>query len=326
MCTAISLQYGDHYFGRNLDLEYSYRESVTITPRNYPLHFRHMLPQPTHHALIGMAYIQDDYPLYYEATNEKGLSMAGLNFPGNAVYHPFREDAYNITPFELIPWLLGQCSTVGEVAKLLADTNVLNESFSAALPLSPLHWIVADRTKSITVESTADGLHVYPNPVGVMTNNPPFPKQMFNLNQYMNLTRTDPKGHFAGIPDMTVYSHGLGALGLPGDWSSPSRFVKAVFMKSCTESDTHRPDRPDAVSQFFHLLDGVAYPWGSVAAGDRFSITVYSCCCDTDKGIYYYKAYENSQICAVDMHRTDLAGSQLISYPLVNDQQLHWQN
>ena len=97
MCTAISFPTKDHYFGRNLDLEYSYDESVTITPRNFPFYFRHQKPLPTHYAMIGMAYIYEEYPLYYEATNEKGLSMAGLNFPENAEYQMYKEEMDNVT-------------------------------------------------------------------------------------------------------------------------------------------------------------------------------------------------------------------------------------
>ena len=88
MCTAAVYQTKDHYFGRNLDLEYSYQESITIAPRNYPFSFRKLPEMKTHYAIIGMAYVLEGYPLYYDATNEKGLSMAGLNFPGSAAYSP----------------------------------------------------------------------------------------------------------------------------------------------------------------------------------------------------------------------------------------------
>ena len=103
MCTAITYKTKDHYFGRNLDLEYSYKETVTITPRNFTLHFRRMGKLDQHFAIIGMAYICDGYPLYYDGTNEKGLSMAALNFPGNADYKAYRYQKDNIVPFELIP-------------------------------------------------------------------------------------------------------------------------------------------------------------------------------------------------------------------------------
>ena len=117
MCTAATYRTRDHYFGRTLDYEFSYAEEVTITPRNFPFRFRHVRPLDHHYALIGMATVAEDYPLYYEATNEKGLSMAGLNFPGNAVYHPPKDGVDNVCAFELIPWLLGQCASVAEVRK-----------------------------------------------------------------------------------------------------------------------------------------------------------------------------------------------------------------
>ena len=114
MCTAITYQTKDNYFGRNLDLDYVYQETVTITPRRYPLRFRQMGTLDRHYAMIGMAYVLGDYPLYYDATNEAGLSMAGLNFPGNAVYRQEEPGRDNVTPFEFIPWVLGRCATVAE--------------------------------------------------------------------------------------------------------------------------------------------------------------------------------------------------------------------
>ena len=188
MCTAVSLLSGDFYFGRNLDYEFSYGDEVTVTPRGYTFPMRGHAPLRTRYAIIGMAYVQGDYPLYYDAINEKGLGVAGLNFVGNAVYFPAQAERDNVTQFELIPWLLGQCATLCEARELLGRINLLNEPFSPELPLAQLHWLIADQTGSITVESTADGLHVYDNPVGVLTNNPPFPMQLFQLNNYMALS------------------------------------------------------------------------------------------------------------------------------------------
>ena len=174
MCTAITYSTKDHYFGRNLDLEYSYHEEVVVAPRNFPLLFRKCGSICSHYALIGMAFVVDDYPLYYDATNEKGLSMAGLNFPGNAHYFEERDGAVNIAPFEFVPWILGQCASVEEARQLLSRVNLININFSQVLPLSPLHWMIADQKEAIVVESVKDGLKVYDNPVGVMTNNPTF--------------------------------------------------------------------------------------------------------------------------------------------------------
>lgn len=324
MCTAVSFLSKDHYFGRNLDLEYSYIENIVITPRNFPLTFRHKPALQKHFALIGMAYVQNDYPLYYDATNEKGLSMAGLNFPHYAEYQPFAFTKDNITPFEFIPWILGQCADVSAASLLLRNLNLLKENFSSELPLSPLHWIIADRKESIVVESTADGLHIFENPLGILTNSPTFDMQLFHLNNYMHLSNTFPENHFSKSLSLQTYSNGMGALGMPGDWSSQSRFVKAAFVKMnsvCCQSEN------DSVSQFFHILSSVEHPRGCVVMPEnRYEITVYTSCCNTEKGIYYYKTYNNNRISAVDMHKENLNSNQLISYPLLKSQQIYWQN
>ncbi len=327
MCTAITYTTKDHYFGRNLDLQFSYNETVTITPRNYVFKFRKMGALVNHFAIIGMAYVADDYPLYYDATNEKGLSMAGLNFPDNADYKPYYEDKDNITPFELIPWILGQCSTVLEAEELLERINILNENFSEKLPLSPLHWIIADKERSITVESVKDGIKIYDNPVGVLTNNPTFDYQMFNLNNYMRISNEQPQNTFGGKLhplELDLYSNGMGGLGLPGDTSSMSRFVKATFVKLNSISGN---SEEESICQFFHILKSVEMANGSVhIEKDLYEKTIYSSCCNVDKGIYYYTTYENSQVCAVDMHKENLDGSKLVSYSLDKEMKINFKN
>ena len=324
MCTAISFTTKDHYFGRNLDLEYSYIETVTITPRNYPLLFRKKESLNTHYAMIGIAYVHNGYPLYYDATNEMGLSMAGLNFPGNADYKPEISEKDNITPFEFIPWILGQCSTVKDAKVLLDKINLLEEHYNNKLPLSPLHWMISDRESSITVESVKDGLKIYENPVGVLTNNPTFDMQLFHLNNYMNLSPQKPENCFSDKVKLERYSNGMGALGMPGDWSSQSRFVKTAFTKLNSVCGT---SEEESVSQFFHILGSVEHQRGCVDMGNNlYEITLYSSCCNTDRGIYYYRTYENSQITAVDMFRENLDGEKVITYPLIKEQQIKWQN
>ncbi len=310
MCTAATYKTKDHYFGRNLDLEYSYNETVTITPRNYPFHFRHEKTMDSHYAIIGMAYVQDNYPLYYEGTNEVGLSMAGLNFPKNAVYYEKAEGLDNITPFEFIPWILGQCKDMTEVKKLLSRLNLLNENYSQALPLSPLHWIISDKECSIVVEAVADGMKIYDNPVGILTNNPTFDYHMTNLTNYMGMSVEDPVNSFSDKLALETYCKGMGAMFLPGDYSSASRFVKASFVKMNSVSGD---GEKESVSQFFHILRSVEMPRGLVKAGEgKYEMTVYSCCCNTDKGIYYYTTYDNSEIKAVHMNDEQLMGCELI--------------
>lgn len=324
MCTAINFKTGDHYFGRNLDLEYSYHETVAVMPRNYPLKFRTAGELDAHYAMIGMAYVVEDYPLYYEATNEKGVSMAGLMFAGNAHYPGMAEGKDNVPPFEFIPWILSQCESMEEVRRLLERVNLVDISFSKELPLTPMHWMISYKEESLVVESMQDGLHIYENPVGVLTNNPPFPTQLWNLSNYMGLTKEKQENRFAKGLELSAYSRGMGAMGLPGDLSSASRFVRAAFtLNNSVSGDSEE----ESVGQFFHILTSVEQQRGCVRMGEEeYEITIYSSCCNADKGIYYYTTYGNRQICAVDMHREDLEGTKVISYSLVKNEQIFLQN
>ena len=314
MCTAISYTGKDHYFGRNLDLEYSFQEQVTITPRNYSIHFRNGTTLDSHYAMIGMATVDQDYPLYYEATNETGLSIAGLNFPGNAVYYARSSTKVNIAPFELILWLLGKCKTVKDVLLEMESVNIWSEPYSNQFPLSPLHWLVADRTDCIVIESLSDGLHIHQNPVGVLTNNPPFDFHMHHLSQYMSLSSNTPENHFSKSLPLNPFSLGMGSYGLPGDPSSPSRFVKAAFVM---HNSVHDKTESASVHQFFHILSSVAQQKGiTYVHDDKYEYTRYSSCCNTTTGTYYYTTYENQSITAVKMHNENLDSSGLIYYPL----------
>lgn len=324
MCTALSFTKKEHYFGRNLDLECSYGEKICILPRNAPIRFRRAGECGQHYAMIGMAVVIDEMPLYYDAANEKGLCMAGLNFPGNACYHEERPGKDNITPFEIIPWLLGQCATVAEAREKLERMNLVNIPFGERIPLATLHWMLSDREESLVVESTEDGLHVYENPVKVLTNNPPFPYQLFNLNNYRALSAVTPKNTFLEQNDLAVYCQGLGGLGLPGDLSSMSRFVRTVFhcqMSVCEE------DENSCVSQFFHLLGAVEMPRGSCRPdGGGEDLTVYTCCINADTGRYYYTTYDNRQITCVELRKTDLDGRALSVFELRKKQNICYQN
>lgn len=324
MCTAISYKGKDHYFGRNLDLEYSYEESIAITPRKYPFTFRKEKKMAEHYAMIGMAYVKEDYPLYYDATNEKGLSMAGLHFPGNAVYLCEKSNMHNVTPFELIPWVLCQCKTVREARELLERTNLVKIAFDEELPLSPLHFLLSDSSESVVIEPMAEGLRIWENPVGVLTNNPPFSYHMYNLNNYMGLGKNEPVNRFSKELSLDIYSRGMGAIGLPGDLSSASRFVRAAFVRcNSLSGDTEE----ESVSQVFHILGSVEQQKGCVKlVNGAYEYTIYSSCCNTVQGIYYYRTYGNSQVTAVSMKNENLEGEKIVKYPVLWDQHICYHN
>lgn len=324
MCTAATYKTNDFYFGRTLDYEFSYGDEVTVTPRNFPFSFRNGEVMKTHYAMIGMAFVAGDYPLYYDAVNEKGLGIAGLNFVGNAFYREAKPEKDNVAQFELIPWLLGQCDSVKSAKTLLNKINITNTPFSNELPLAQLHWLIADRNEAITVESVKEGLKIYDNPVGVLTNNPPFDEQLFQLNNYMHLSPKTPKNSFSDKLSLNAYSRGMGALGLPGDLSSQSRFVRAAFVKMNSLSGN---SEKESVSQFFHILGAVDQQRGCCEVGEgKYEITIYTSCCNADKGIYYYTTYDNHQITAVNMYNEDLDGLCLLRYPLIKGEQIKTQN
>jgi choloylglycine hydrolase len=316
MCTAISHSANKHYFGRNLDVEFSLDENVVISPRHFPLCLRNGQQSKEHFAMIGMAHTEDGYPLYYDATNEKGLSVAALSFPGEARYHPQKPDVVNLAPWELIPFVLSQCETAAQAKHLLSKVNITEEVFRKDLPLTPLHFLIADKNEAFVAEPMEKGLCLIENPVGILTNSPPFDFQMQYLHLFMGLSNKPVENRFSKEIPFTEISRGMGALGLPGDLSSPSRFVRAAFTKS--HSPTGVTEIHD-IRQFFHILGSVEQQKGCVDLGGKLEFTAYSSCCDTEKGIYYYKTYENFSIVGIDMHKEDIETDQLIAYPMIRD-------
>ena len=313
MCTAITLKTKDFYFGRTLDNDFSYGEEIVITPRGF-IEFRSLNGVKNRFAIIGTAYVKDNYPLYYDAVNEKGLCMAGLNFVGNARYNAVKADKPNVAQFEFVSYILGVCTCVGEAVKELKKINLTNESYCEGLPPAELHWIIADRESAVTVEFVSGGLKIYKNRVGVLTNNPPFDEQVFNLNNYMRLSASEINNTFSRKLRLKSYSRGMGALGLPGDLSSQSRFVIAAFFSLNSVSGD---SEEESVNRFFHILGTVAQPRGACKVGKNgYEITVYSSCCNANKGIYYYTSYGNHRISAVDMRRYNLAADKLFRTPI----------
>lgn len=311
MCTAICRA---PFFGRTLDYEFSYTEEVTVCPRKMPLPLRHLPPLSEHFAIIGMAFVQEGFPLYYDAMNEHGLFGAGLAFMGNAHYFPPQKVGLNLASFELIPAFLGQCRSLSELAPLLQKLNITDTPFSKALPPSPLHWVFADREGTLVLESTKEGLKIYENPFGVLTNNPPFPYHLQHICQFSHLSASDPRPLF---PESPPYSRGMGGIGLPGDLSSASRFIRAAFTNRLA---VRGEDGADRVRQFFRILGTVEQVKGCVALENgKLEHTIYTACCDTERGIYYYTTHQNERIIGVDLHREKLDGRRLISYPLLKE-------
>lgn len=275
--------------------------------------------------MIGVSVVEDNYPLYCDAINEKDLGIAGLDFVGPCKYFSVDKSKNNMASFELIPYLLGSCETIDDVKKILANMNITNESFSDNLPAANLHWLMGDRSgKSIVVESTSTSLHIYDNLVNTLTNDPVFPAQVETLANFASVSPAQPKNTLVPNADINLYSRGLGTHHLPGGTDSNSRFIKASFVLA------HSPkgnDEVENVTNFFHILHSVEQAKGTDEVEDNvFEFTMYSDCMNLDKGILYFTTYDNNQINAVDMNNEDLDTSDLITYELFKDQAIKFEN
>lgn len=324
MCTAATYRTDDFYMGRTLDYEFSYGEEITVMPRNFSLSFRHGGGTDRHYAIIGMAHVADGYPMYYDAVNEKGLGMAGLNFAASARYSEPEDGKQNVAQFEFIPWVLSQFASLEQARSAIEKINLVGTTFDSRYPAAKMHWIIADKSGAITVEPTEGGLRIYDNAPGVLTNEPPFDMQLFNLNNYMRLSPKQPENSFSDALNLDTYSRGMGGLGLPGDLSSMSRFVRAAFTKLNSLSGS---GEAESVGQFFHILGSVEQVRGCCeVAQDKYEITIYTSCFNADKGVYYYTTYNNRRITAVDMHRENLDSDSLARYPMLDKEDVLRQN
>lgn len=323
MCTTVAIEKGNLYFGRTMDIEYSFGQKVVITPKKYPVNFRKCGVKFKHYAIIGMGMVKDNYPLYADAVNEYGLCMAALKFSDNA-YYPLSEKDYSVSPYELILWVLCSCKNIIEAKNLMLNTNIEGFPFSDSIPLTPLHWHIADKIGSIVVEMTVEGIKIYDNPVGVLTNDPDFPFQLNNLRRFVNISPDFPTEKTIGNFVMKPFGNGFGAIGLSGDFSSPSRFVRTSFLKGnlvCGDNEI------DCISSVFHILENVSLPAGSVKTSDgKYNITSYASCIDADNKVYYYRTYNNSRLNAVKLDEENSCGETLIEYPLNEKQDIMWIN
>ena len=310
MCTAIFDNRCGAFFGRTLDLEESLGEEIVICHKEYPIALRHHSGAERRYSVMGVATVRDGFPLFYDGVNEAGVAAAALNFPVSAKYADFKEEKLNLASFELIPYVLGTCGSLAEVRELFENVNITSDGFSTALPPSPLHWIFADKGGAVTVESTAEGLKVYDNPVGVLTNEPKFDFQLIRLADYSNLDALPPKNSLCRDFQPTRYSRGLGGVGLPGDFSSPSRFVRAVFVKDHISSDGAKP-----IERFFHTMRSVFVPRGCVITDEGREVeTVYTSCIDLETLTYHFTTYARSEIRSIPLQ--NVGGKRLFRFPL----------
>lgn len=312
MCTAINIYYKNlYYFGRNMDIDYSFNEKVIIVPRNYEITFKVEEKITNHYPFIGIGTNINNYPLLAEGSNEYGISIASLNYPIECKYYKYKQKKYNFTPYELPLVILSKCKDLNDVKKIINNLNLVNIEFNKSINLTPLHFLISHKNKSIVIESNKNGLEINYNPFNVLTNSPSFNYHKYSLNQYINLSNNFIKNNLNKIK-FNDYSYGLGAYGLPGDYSSNSRFIKTYFIKNYLELNNNNDYN---IIQFFKCLDSVSMIKNVVKTENNHEYTRYTSCYSNNT--LYYKTYL-SNIKSISLNNYNLDSKELITINMSN--------
>ena len=314
MCTGLRFvdNKGNMYFGRNLDWSCSYGERVVITPTGYEPRSPFGAVQEIKHTIIGMGIVEENVPLYFDCANDAGLAVAGLNFPGYAQYEPNPvEGKTSIAAYEFPLWVVANFQSVDEVETALAHAVIVDKPINEKYPSSLLHWIIGDATRSIVVEYTSAGMQVFHNDFDVLANQPGFAWHAENLRNYLNVTPDVPGPVTMNAGKLSAYGSGGGMRGLPGDYYSPSRFVRVAYLNA------HYPQKgteEENVSRLFHTLAGVAMIDGAARmTSGEFERTVYSGGVSCRTNTYYYSTYDNPTIRSVALADFDTSATELIT-------------
>ncbi len=264
-------------------------------------------------------------PVIADGMNDQGLYVGLFYFPGYASYTEATKDnaARAMAPHEYANWLLGNFATVEEVKANFNKVVLLPVVFEAIEQVMPVHFVVHDRSgKSVVIEPLNQSLKIYDNPLGVVTNSPTFDWHMTNLRNYVNLTATNVPPLDLGAIKLAEFGQGSGLRGIPGDFTPPSRFVRAVaFSQSAIRSDT----APQAVLQAFHLLNNFDIPYGAVREVDNGQMhaeaTVWTSAADLKNLRWYFKTYDDQSIRSVDLAKALAAARGKIRFIKMQAQQ-----
>ena len=313
MCTGIRFSdaQGNFYFARNLDWSCSYGEHVVITPTNVKVVSLFGATDRIDYPIIGMGITAAGTPLYFDCANERGLAVAGLNFPGYAHYEEGPvEGKTNVAAFEFPLWVAAKHATVDEVEAELVDVAIVGKTLSDQMPVSYLHWIIGDGTRSIVVEYTSEGMQVFHDDFDVLANQPGFAWHAENVRNYLNATPEVPTGVKWDKAELAPYGSGGGMRGIPGDYYSPSRFVRAAYLNAnYPVKDTEEEN----VARMFHTLQGVSMIDGAARMTDgTFEITVYTGGFSARTNTYYYNTYDDPAIRSVALSDYPTNGTELI--------------
>ena len=330
MCTAITLKTSEnhHLVGRNFDIHPMNDLSVALVPREFEYVNRVTNEEmKTKYAVLGMGLFYENHILFCDGVNEKGLSCLMLQLSKFSTWsHKIRKDKVNIAPYDVAFWVLSNFSTISELMEGLKQLNIVALPDDQTALSTEIHWLVSDTSgQSIVIERTRDKLTVYNNKVGVLANSPTFDWHLNNLDCYINVKSEQPEETKWGQQMLSPYSNGFGTIGLPGDFSSLFRFVKAAFLRN--HVNVGEGDE-SAISECFHILDNFVVPRGVVETPKRKEchLTKYSACLCLETQLYYYKTSSNQQIQVIDLNKENLDAKGLKLFPYPTRLTVHDQN
>jgi choloylglycine hydrolase len=330
-CTGITIKPkdGSLIFARTLEFALDINSNVIIVPRGKEYVGSTPAEKPglrwkTKYGMAGMNAF--DMPVIVDGLNEKGLHVGLFYFPGFAKYQEIKaeEAGKALAPWELGVFLLGTCSDVKEAVAAARDVRVGEVVQKDMGFVPPVHYIVTDaKGKSVVLEYTGGELMVHDNPFGVMSNSPPFDWHMTNLSNYVNMTVSNVPKIEVGGKEVRGLGQGSGMLGIPGDFTPPSRFVRAVaFSKSALPVDTAK----EGVLQAFHILNQFDIPKGATRGVDHgkevADYTLWTTAADLKNLRYYFRTYDNSKIRMIDLKSADLDAKEIKTIPIRSKEEI----
>ncbi len=321
-CTSIRIKTADGlvFYARTMEGGFDFHSQVTVIPQGTA--FQGTLPDNTSKGLkwtakygvVGMnAFGQ---PLLSDGINEKGLTVGNLLFPGYAGYQPFDPQKANITltQYEVATWLLSNYATVAEVRQALGQVRVV-QGPTATCGILPLHFCVHDpQGNSLVIEYVQGKLHIYNNPLGVMTNSPAFDWMTTYLSNFVNLSALNvPRLDLGGVA-VKQFGQGSGMLGLPGEYTPPSRLVRMVAL---TQAALPVQGAAAGLNLAMTIINNVDIPRGAVrekeTKGMMYDITQWVVAADLANKKYYFHTYDNKNWRYVDLGKA-LQGAKGIKY------------
>ncbi|ELA94217.1 linear amide C-N hydrolase [Enterococcus faecium] len=325
-CSGLSWESEDkkHFWGRNFDFNRIASDSkITFIPSGTPFYtcgtaIENNLNQDTKtiskFAVIGIgSLILKSTPTFFEGMNEKGLMGGQLYYRKLAKYQDqVTKGTLPLQPIFVVTYLLSTCATIEEIVhKLNHEVTLVNQPVLENLPT--VHWMFTDKTgESIVVESDKNGLHIYRQTMGILTNSPTYNWHCTNLLNYSNIHNEDSTGIRLNNIKLDTSFSGNGAFGLPGDFSSPSRFIRLAFLKNYSPRGK---DEIEAITYMLHLLKNVQFPMGIVDVGEDntittyddkvnpFDYTIYTAVMCAESLHFYWTTYYNMRIQCVDMKK-----------------------